>query len=115
MTRKNTPRWRRLDLIMLVFVAGLVAESLLPISPVINALLIGLWVLICYGAAAIWIMLNRESLEREPQPLDCIGRPIIDSEARTSTEHRQWEGKQDGQITWPIPGAFGGSEKEPEW
>jgi hypothetical protein len=100
---------------MLVFLAGLVAEALLPISPAINALLIGLWVLICYGAVVFWIRLNRGFLHRESWSLDSDDRPIADSETRNSTEHQPSEGKQNGQITQPTPRAFGGSEVESGW
>jgi hypothetical protein len=30
-----------------------------------------------YGAIAVWITRNREALEREPPPLDFVGRLII--------------------------------------
>jgi hypothetical protein len=49
----------------------------LPFSPATDSWLIGIGVLLFYGIIASWIRRNRAALEREPEPLDCVGRPIV--------------------------------------
>ena len=84
--KRNTPHWGWLASIGLVSGGLLVEEINLPFSPAVDSWLLGLWVLLFYGAVAIWITRNREMLEREPEPRDCVGRPIIESGLTTSGE-----------------------------
>jgi hypothetical protein len=81
MTSQIKPRWLVLALIGFVFAAALVEEARLPFSPAADAWLVGIGVLLFYGTVAMWVSRNREALEREPPPLDLVGRPIFDSGA----------------------------------
>ena len=83
---RNKLHWGSLASIVLVSGAILVEEIRLPFSTAVDSWLLGLWVLLFYGAVAIWITRNREMLEREPEPRDCVGRPIIESGLTTSGE-----------------------------
>lgn len=81
---RNKPNWGSLAFIVLVSGSILVEEIRLPFSTAVDSWLLGLWVLLFYGAVAIWITPNREMLEREPEPHDCVGRPIIETGMTTS-------------------------------
>ncbi len=91
MPNHKKPRWLSLARIGLVSMAVLVEEIRLPFSSGVDAWLLGLWVLLFYGAIAIWISRNREALEQEPAPLDCVGQPITDMDVTRSDE---FEGRQ---------------------
>ncbi len=88
MPNHKKPRWLSLALIGLLAVGVMVEEVRLPFSSSVDAWLLGLWVLLFYGAIAIWISRNREALEQEPEPLDCAGQPIINL-ATEKSEDRQ--------------------------
>lgn len=81
MKGQRKPYWKVLVLIGVVFAIALVMEARLPFSPSADAWLLVFLVLLFHGAIAAWIAQNRDALEMEPQPLDCIGRPIIDNGA----------------------------------
>lgn len=80
----NKPHWGSLASIVLISGAILVEEIHLPFSTAVDSWLLGLWVLLFYGAVAMWVTRNREMLEREPEPRDCVGRPIIETGMTTS-------------------------------
>lgn len=83
--KRNKPHWGSLASIGLISTAILVEEIHLPFSTAVDSWLLGLWVLLFYGAVAMWVTRNREMLEREPEPRDCVGRPIIET-GLTATE-----------------------------
>lgn len=82
--KRNKPYWGSLASIVLISGAILFEEIHLPFSTAVDSWLLGLWVLLFYGAVAIWVTRNREMLEREPEPRDCVGRPIIETGMTTS-------------------------------
>lgn len=82
--KRNKPYWGSLASIVLISGAILVEEIHLPFSTAVDSWLLGLWVLLFYGAVAMWVTRNREMLEREPEPRDCVGRPIIETGMTTS-------------------------------
>lgn len=98
MNGHRKPYWKALVLIGVVFAVALVMEAPLPFSPSADAWLLVFWVLLFHGAIAVWITQNRDALEREPQPLDCIGRPIIDNGAS------EFEAEPDNHPS-PVYGA----------
>lgn len=88
--KRNKPHWGSLASIVLISGAILVEEIHLPFSTAVDSWLLGLWVLLFYGAVAMWVTRNREMLEREPEPRDCVGRPIIETGMTTSEESPVW-------------------------
>lgn len=84
--KKQMVHWGSLAEIGFVFGAALVAEARLPFSPGADSWLLGLWVLLFYGAVSAWISSNRVALERASRPVDCIGRPIVDSNSEDGAE-----------------------------
>lgn len=110
MPSQKKPRWNWLALVGLVFGIGLVVEGRLPFSPAADAWLLGFGVLLFYGAITIWIEGNRDALDWEPQPLNCVGQPIFDPGLVGPDESKESSGKQDGPAGQPTARAFGRSE-----
>jgi hypothetical protein len=81
MSSNKKPTWRITFLVGFVGVGALFVEPQLPLGATTHTLLLLAWVMVFYGALAIWVKANREALEREPQPRDCVGRSIIDVDA----------------------------------
>lgn len=77
MARNQKPRWSSLVLIGLLSGGALIAEHYLSFSPAADTALLVVWVLLFYGAVGVWTSHNRASLERQPAPRDCVGRPIM--------------------------------------
>jgi hypothetical protein len=81
MSTRKKPMWRNMFLIGFASIGALFVEAQLPVGATTHTLLLLVWVVAFYGALALWVRRNNEALEREPRPLDCVGRPIIDVDA----------------------------------
>jgi hypothetical protein len=106
MSRKK-PKWLALALIGLLSAIILIEEMRLPFSAAADSWLILAWVLLFYGALAVWISRNREALERQPGPRDCVGRQIMDIDAKDGEESID---PPKAATPRPAPRAFGNSK-----
>ena len=77
MTGKN-PNWRLLALISIFSIFVLVGEVVLPFSQAIDSWFLIIWVLVFYGIVGTWVTRERNALEQQPAPRDCIGRRIME-------------------------------------
>ena len=100
MKRHLKPRWASLTLTGLILGAALLWEVRLPLSPAGHSWLLGLWVVVFYGAVAVGIAANRQALEQAPGPRDMSGRPIIDVDAPVL---HPFEGNKEQTDTRPVP------------
>ena len=98
--RNQKVQWSSLAEIGFVFGAALVVEIRLPFSQGADSWLLILWVLLFYGAVGVWLSANGAALEREPRPVDCVGRPILDPDGAEVAE------TQETPIHRPLPPAL---------
>jgi hypothetical protein len=99
MKRHLKPRWNSLTILGLMMGMALLWQVRLPLSPAGHSWLLGLWVLLFYGATALWMAANREAMEQAPAPRDVIGRPIIDVDA---PEPEQFAVKEPQTANQPL-------------
>jgi hypothetical protein len=90
-------------------IGALFVEPQLPMGAATHTLLLLAWVAIFYGALALWVRQNSEALEREPRPLDCVGRPIIDEDA-PEPKAKAWQKLEIPAVQLPVAHPLGQSE-----
>lgn len=80
MIRKK-PSWKALALIGIISIFALIEEAWLPLPATVDSWMLLVWVMLFYGMIGTWITHESEALENQPEPLDCVGRRILDVDA----------------------------------
>jgi hypothetical protein len=109
MSTRKKPTWRNMFLIGFAGLGALYIEAQLPAGATIYTLLLLAWVVFFYGALAMWVQANREALEREPRPRDCVGQPIIDEDA-PEREAKPRQKLESPAVQLPVTRPLGQSE-----